>query len=86
MATVVICCVKDAKLNEYSMPMVFPTIGVAERSFVTEIRSTNQESNLCKYPDDYALYAIGNVYLETGHIEPFDPPLLIVQGSVVKGS
>lgn len=83
MATFVICCVKDAKLNEFANPMFFPTIGVAERMFTDEVKREDDKNMLYKHPEDYDLFAVGTLYSETGHIEPFDPPLLILQARQV---
>lgn len=83
MATMVICCVRDAKLNEYANPMTFATIGVAERMFRDEVARVDDKNMLNKHPGDFALYAVATFYSETGHVEPFDPPLLILQADAV---
>lgn len=81
MSTMIICCVKDAKLNEFANPMFFPTMGFAERMFVEEVKRDDDKNMLNRHPEDFALYAVGTLYSETGHLEPFDPPLLIIQAN-----
>lgn len=83
MSTIVICCVRDIKLNEYANPMFFATVGVADRAFRDEVARVDDQNMLNKHPQDFALYAVATFYSETGHVEPFDPPLLIVQGDSV---
>lgn len=83
MTTLVICGIRDRKLEEYSNPMFFPTIGFAERAFLQEVRRPDDKNQLYTSPDDFSLYALGTLYTETGHIEVFNPPVLVVDGKTI---
>lgn len=82
MSTSIICAVYDIKLQEYGNPMFFPSIGVAERSFIQEVKR-DEKTALQHFPADFSLYAVGKYYSETGHIDSFDPPVLIIDGKSV---
>ena len=46
--------IRDAKSEVFSQPMFFVTPGIAIRTFGDEC--SNDNSNLCKHPEDFALY------------------------------
>lgn len=62
----------DAKAEVYSAPIGFPTLGMAERSFVDEVN--NPQSNYNKHPEDFTLFHVGDYDQTTGQTENRETP------------
>lgn len=80
----VICSVRDAKMESYARPWFVQTTGVAIRSFTDEVNREEKENPLNTHPEDYALYEIGLFDDADGKIYPYDVPKLLVQADQVK--
>ena len=76
--------IRDFKTESFSPPFTSRTLGEAQRSFselVNDGRSTPS-----KYPQDFALYEVGQWDLESGLIESKNPITLIQQATEIKQS
>ena len=68
----------DSKLGEFAAPMVFPSNGVAIRSFSDEVKRSDVQNALSVHPEDYSLYYIGELDPVSGDVEcPMQPELMI---------
>lgn len=76
----VICAVRDVKLNEFNPPVVFQSVGQAERVFHDEALP-GKDSMLSKHPEDFSLYLVGTFDGETGEFEACSPPVFITQAA-----
>lgn len=74
--------VRDTKTGVFMNPFCCRTPGEAERSF--KDTTNNPETMLCRYPEDYDLYAIGYWDDMTGKIENYDTPRHLVKAVQVK--
>lgn len=62
--------VYDSKAELYLQPHFFRARGEAVRAWQTT--ANNPETNICKYPEDYAMYEIGEYDEDSGTITPYD--------------
>ena len=69
----VVYAVKDSAVQSYAQPMFFPTVPAAVRAFSDAVNSQDPNSQLCKHPEDFALYKVGDYDTVTGVIEPCQP-------------
>lgn len=79
----VIMSIYDAKAEVYSTPMFLRSKGEGIRAFQSEVNSGDEKSSLCKYPEDFTLFMLGEFWPETGQIEA-QPPVSVVSGVAVK--
>lgn len=75
MSLLYVCTVKDRALDAFGRPFFVPSVGVAERSFMDELR--NPESELAKHPEDYDLYLLGTYDDATGLFNCSHPTLML---------
>lgn len=75
--------VYDMAAKGYVDPFVAPTIEYAIRTF----RATceNPETNLAKYPEDYALYHVGSFDGEKGVLVPVEAHKIATAGQFAQG-
>lgn len=73
----------DAKLGEFAAPMVFPSNGVAIRSFSDEVKRSDSQNALSVHPEDYSLYFLGELDPESGVVECPTHPVLMIQAADV---
>ena len=64
--------IRDAKSEVYNTPFYQKTHGEALRSFM-EV-STDKQSQVSKYPEDFDLYHLGEYDDNTGQTSPLDTP------------
>jgi len=74
-----ICSVYDQKARFFSAPFTSMTTDTATRDFVRAV--TDSRGMVDKFPQDYELYCIGQFNDETGHVIPFEIPVLLTRGS-----
>lgn len=74
----VIVTIQDKKAEEFGLIYAAKNIATAERDFASACK---ENPNFNKYPEDYALYAIGNYNQETAQITPWDKPRLICEAT-----
>jgi len=67
-----IVAVYDSKAGFYMNPIVVKSIGEGERSFANEVN--NPQSMLCRNPEDFGLYLVGEYDPITGIIIPEQQP------------
>lgn len=60
-----------------------PTIDISDASAVRNFQQaiSNSGSVMNFKPDDFSLYQIGTFDVETGDLEPFNPPSRLIVGS-----
>ena len=60
-----------------------PTIDISEASAVRSFQQAiaNSGSVMNFKPDDFSLYQVGTFDVETGELEPFNPPSRLIVGS-----
>ena len=71
-----IYAVRDAKSEMFTNPTYKATPGVAEREF--RMMVNDKESQLSAFPEDYALYELGEYDNLTGSIVSYDTPKHLV--------
>lgn len=69
--------IRDAKAESFNHPYFAKTHGEAERNF-RELANDSQ-SMVCKYPDDYDLYYVGDYDTDSGKFKPTDTPQHIIK-------
>ena len=74
------CAVYDVKAEAYGRPMFVPAVGLAMRAFMDEIK--NQESQFCKYPDDFSLFKLGEFDDSSGEMR--NERSLLMEGRAAK--
>lgn len=77
----VICAIRDVKLNSFGRPMFFNTLAQGVRSFKDEVLSKSQDNILNKHPEDFALYLVGVYEDSTCGFNLKPQPELVVQAS-----
>lgn len=65
--------VRDAKTTLFGNPFCAITHADAQRSFVAG--TNNPQSMVCQFPEDFALWHIGEYDQETGILTKFDQPV-----------
>lgn len=70
-------CVRDSAADAYHAPLCFPALGMAERWFRDECRSTGE---LAKHPEDYELFLVGTFDSDTGDLISDGPRRLLCRG------
>lgn len=73
------CTIYDIKAEVYLPPMVFRSLGEAERVFSDICHDKN--SGISKHPEDYKLFEMGTYNDEDCSIISLQVPRLLVHGS-----
>lgn len=76
--------VHDKKANSYSTPMFQPTEIHAVRIFREEVNRAERGNMLNAYPEDFALYQIGEYDDESGTLSATSPGLVIEATACIK--
>lgn len=71
--------VRDVKADAFGSPMSIATKGLALRSFGDACVAPNSE--LCRFPDDYMLYELGEYDPNSGQITSHRLPVFIISAS-----
>lgn len=79
MTSQVIVSIRDKKADTYSRPFTCPSIGTAIRTFSDEVQRSDQTNHLHNHPSDFTLYHLGMFNEDTGVIEAFTQPKLIIE-------
>lgn len=79
-----IIAVFDRGIQAYMRPFTTPHRNAALRSFTDE--ANREDSEICKHPEDYDLYQVGEFDENTGQITGLDRPELIARGQDLKRS
>lgn len=82
----IVCAVRDVKVEAFGDPFFSPSIGSAIRSFDDGVNHVAETNSWNKHPEDYALYALGKYDNSTGTFDCPDIPKLLVQATEVKKS
>lgn len=83
MQTLKIFSIYDKKAVAYNQPYFFPQTGQALRAFADLVNDNT--SPLCRHPEDFALFHIGEYNDNTGVITPVTPnPIHIEEALNVK--
>lgn len=67
-----VLAVRDTKSETFLSPITVKTIGEAERGFKDEVN--NPQSMMCKHPEDFGLYLLGEYDNLTGILIPESQP------------
>lgn len=67
---------KDKLAKVYGSPQFFTNDGVALRAVISLVNMEKQDNNIAMYPEDHALYAIGEWDSQTGIITTEEPRLV----------
>jgi hypothetical protein len=81
MSNLLLFSVFDSKLGEYNSPMVFPSRGVAFRSFLDEAGRVDPSNAVNKHPEDFSLYHVGTFDSVSGTFVSLPTPDLVVRAS-----
>jgi len=68
--------IRDEKAQAFTVPMYFPTKGVALRSLSAAVNKPNSDDLYSTHPQDFGLYHIGTYDADTGLHEPVLPSLV----------
>lgn len=74
--------VYDTKAKLYSMPHTLDTDGVAIRSF--SVACEDETTQFYKHPEDFSLYHLGSLNIETGALTQDQPKQLANASEFVK--
>lgn len=74
--------IRDSKADVFNTPFYQKTHGEAERTF--QQLAKDEKSTICKYPDDFDLYYLGEYDDQTGKMESLDSPQHIVKAVQIK--
>jgi len=74
--------IRDTKSETFAPPFLQKTNGEAERSF--RQLANDEKSQICRYPEDYDLYLLGEYDDNTGKLSPFDTPQHQVKAVALK--
>lgn len=58
--------VYDSKSESFASPFFVPTLGVASRSFVDEVKRVDPSNMLNSHPEDFELFHVGDFDTDTG--------------------
>lgn len=81
---ILLFCVRDVKLGEFNSPMVFPSRGIAQRSFQDEVNRDAPDNAVYRYPSDFSLYYVGEFDSTSGVLIPVEVPELVAQAADLK--
>lgn len=84
MIKVILFAIYDSKSEAFDNPFTMRTFGEAERGFRDAVNG--DKSLLAKYPEDYTLFALGEVDLSTGTITSYEVKRSIATGITLKRS
>lgn len=70
--TLKIFSIRDSKAEVFNTPFFQKTHGEAERTF--KELANDEKSMICKYPEDYDLYYLGEYNDQNGLISPLPTP------------
>lgn len=72
----------DKKAAVYQEPQSFPNLATALRAY-SGIHRQQPNSHLVNFPEDFALYAVGNFDEVSGSVEPVIPPNFLEEMTVL---
>lgn len=72
-----IVAVRDSAADSFHAPLFFPALGMAERWFRDEVRSSGTDSVIGKHPADYELHHFGSFDSVGGEFVVGIPRLLL---------
>ena len=82
----IVCSIKDRAADTFGRPFFLPSIGVAVRSFTSEVNRMSEDNQMYQHPDDFDLYELGSFVDDVGRFELLDDPRLVTRGKDVKTS
>ena len=80
----IVVSIKDRAADAYARPFFVQTDNVAIRSFMDEVNRSDKENPLYNHPDDYDLFGLGVFDDNSGIIELYDAPKLLMLGKTAK--
>lgn len=75
--------VRDTKMG-FAQPLLDSNDDTAKRNFAAQCQNANVNPTLFYYPEDYSLYKIGEYDTENGKINPFIPPVHLIDAVMFK--
>lgn len=60
--------IRDIKASQFLTPFYSQNVSLASRECHSTVNSGNPENVICKYPEDFELYEIGQFDSDTGKI------------------
>lgn len=85
----VVCSVYDKAAEAFGRPFFVPAKGLALRSFIDEVNRKPSEgapNSMNAYPQDYALYHLGDFDELQGRFTNLEVPERLLEGSTVLNS
>jgi len=80
----IIVSIKDRAADAFARPFFVQTDNVAIRSFMDEVNRADKDNPLYSHPDDYDLFGLGVFDDNSGIIEMYDVPKLLMLGKSAK--
>lgn len=78
-SVVIVFALLDRKLREFGKQLFLDkNVESLERGLLDSVLSNEGAGSfLAKYPEDYDLYCLGEMDMETGYLTPAEPPRLV---------
>lgn len=70
--------IRDSAMDAYARPFFVPSVAMAARGFRDE--ANRAEGEICKHPEDYELFELGEFDEDTGRFTNLDVPRSVVRG------
>lgn len=80
-----VMAIRDRAADVYGQPFFMATVAMGIRAFTDEVNRGDTNSNICKHPDDFDLYLLGDFDDGSGVFECSAPTQLAVGKDCVKG-
>lgn len=81
-----IYAIRDCKVGSFAPPCLFENDSVAIRAFGSMVEADVKEGKglLGSHPEDFCLYRLGSINLESGHIDSIEPVSLALASDFVR--
>lgn len=66
----IVCAARDSAMGGFAQPMFVPAVGVALRSFTSEVNRKAPDNILSQHPGDFELWVIAEYDDESGEFSP----------------
>lgn len=82
--TSVVCAVRDSAMQAFAQPAFVPSVGVAVRSFSSEVNRKDPQNVLSQHPEDFELWHVADWNEEAGAFSvPEGGPRCVARGKDV---
>lgn len=79
-----VVAIRDRAIDSFGVPVFVATTGAAIRSFSDEVNRKDENNNLCKHPEDFDLFLLGEYDDQTGEFDGCRPQQIAVGKDLVR--